>query len=82
MFKKIYIAVDVVDEEQQKRLQRIAEDLSNARLFNGNQLEYIYPIYRQYENDIRHIFQMVKTNGFGPSAMLTIGKMASKMLEK
>lgn len=82
MFKKIYLAIDVQDDAQRDRLQRIAEELSNSRLLNGNQLEYIYPIYRQYENDIRQIFHMVSTNGFGPSTMMAIGKIASKMIKK
>ena len=47
MYKKIYIAVDVEDDAQRDRVQRIAEDLSNARVFNGNQIENIYPLYRQ-----------------------------------
>lgn len=82
MYKKIYIAVDVEDDAQRDRVQRIAEDLSSARVFNGNQIENIYPLYRQYENDIRQLFWNVSHNGFNTQTMMTIGKLASKMIRK
>lgn len=82
MFKKIYIAVDVQDEAQRIRLQRIAEDLSNALLFNGTQLENIYPMYQQYQGEISQLFHNVSRNGFGPQTMVSIGKLASKLLKR
>lgn len=82
MFKKIYIAIDVQDEAQAKRLQQIAEELSNARLFNGNQVENIYPLYRKYENELRQLFYNVSRNGFGTQTMMSIGKLTSRMLKR
>lgn len=82
MFKKIYIAVDVTDEAQRIRLQRIAEDLSNARLFNGTQLENIYPMYQQYQGEISQLFHQVSRNGFGTQTMISIGKLASKLIKR
>lgn len=82
MFKKIYLAIDVTDDAQRERLQRIADELSNARLVNGNQLENIYPVYRKYETELRQLFHNVSRNGFGAQTMVSVGKLASRMLKK
>ena len=82
MFKKIYLAIDVTDDAQRERLQRIADELSNARLVNGNQLENAYPMYCKYETELRQLFHNVSRNGFGAQTMVSIGKLASRMLKK
>lgn len=82
MLKKIFIVIDVTDEAQRDRVQLIANELSNMRALNGTQIENIYPLYRQYENDIRQLFWNVSQNGFNTQTMMTIGKLASKMIRK
>lgn len=82
MLKKIYLVIDVQDEAQRDRVQQIANELSNMRALNGTQIENIYPYYRQYENDIRQLFWNVSNNGFNTQTMMTIGKLASKMIRK
>ena len=82
MLKKIYLVIDVLDEAQRDRVQQIANELSNMRALNGTQIENIYPYYRQYENDIRQLFWNVSHNGFNTQTMMTIGKLASKMIRK
>ena len=82
MLKKIYLVIDVQDESQRDRLQQIANELSNMRAVNGTQIENIWPFFRQYENDIRQLFYNVSRNGFNTQTMITIGKLASKMIRK
>ena len=82
MLKKIYLVIDVQDEAQRDRVQQIANELSNMRVLNGTQIENIYPYYRQYEHDIRQLFWNVIHNGFNTQTMMTIGKLASKMIRK
>ncbi len=82
MLKKIFLVIDVHDEAQRDRVQQIANELSNMRVLNGTQIENIYPLYRQYENDIRQLFWNVSRNGFNTQTMMTIGKLASKMIRK
>ena len=82
MLKKIFIVIDVTDEAQRDRVQLIANELSNMRALNGTQIENIYPLYRQYENDILQLFWNVSQNGFNTQTMMTIGKLASKMIRK
>ena len=82
MLKKIFLVIDVHDEAQRDRVQQIANELSNMRVLNGTQIENIYPLYRQYENDIRQLFWNVIHNGFNTQTMMTIGKLASKMIRK
>ena len=82
MLKKIYLVIDVQDEAQRDRVQQIANELSNMRALNGTQIENIYPLYRQYENHIRQLFWNVSHNGFNTQTMMTIGKLASKMIRK
>lgn len=82
MLKKIYLVIDVEDEAQRGRIQKIAEEISNMRPFNGTQVENIYPFYRQYENDIRQLFYTVSRNGFNTQTMMTVGKLASKIIRK
>ena len=82
MLKKIYLVIDVQDEAQRDRVQQIANELSNMRALNGTQIENIYPLYRQYENDIRQLCWNVSHNGFNTQTMMTIGKLASKMIRK
>lgn len=82
MLKKIFIVIDVNDEQQRDRIQIIANDISNMRVLDGNRIENIYPMFKKYESDIRQIFHTVSTNGFGASTMMAIGKLASRMLKK
>ena len=82
MLKKIYLVIDVQDEAQRDRVQQIANELSNMRALNGTQIENIYPYYRQYENDIRQLFHSVSQNGFNAQTMVTVGKLATKMIRK
>lgn len=82
MLKKIFLVINVTDDAQRDRIQQIANELSNMRPFNGTQVENIYPFYRQYENDIRQLFRSVSQNGFNAQTMVTVGKLASKMIRK
>ena len=82
MLKKITLVIDVQDEAQRDRVQQIANEVSNMRAINGNQIENMYPLFRRYENDLRQIFYNVSRNGFGAQTMMAIGKMASKMIRK
>lgn len=82
MLKKIFLVIDVTDEAQRDRVQQIANEVSNMRPFNGTQVENIYPFYRQYESDIRQLFYNVSHNGFNTQTMMSIGKLASKMIRK
>lgn len=82
MLKKIFLVIDVQDEAQRDRVQQIANELSNTRVLNGTQIENIYPLYRQYESDIRQLFWSVSHNGFNTQTMVSIGKLASKMIRK
>lgn len=82
MLKKIFLVIDVDNETQRDRIQNIANEASSKFRFKGTQVEHFHAIYRQYENEISQLFQSVSQNGFNAQTMMTIGKLATKMIRK
>lgn len=61
--RKIYIAVECANDEQRDRVQRIAEEISSMRVFDGNMIEGVYPTLRAKQSQISGIIQHIKANG-------------------
>ena len=82
MLKKIFLVIDVDNDTQRDRIQNIANEASSKFRFKGTQVEHFYSFYRQYENEISQLFRNVSQNGFNTQTMMSIGKLASKMIRK
>lgn len=63
MYRKIVIAVDCEDEAQKDEVQRIAQEVSTLRLFNGGQLIAAYPFFRGHQAELMRLFEMVSKGG-------------------
>lgn len=61
--RKIYIAIDCADDAQKERVQKIAEELSCMRVFDGDMIENTYPILDAKKGQIYNIIQHLKSNG-------------------
>ena len=82
MYKKIFLVIDVDTDTQRDRIQNIANEASSKFRLKGTQVEHFYSFYRQYENEISQLFYSVSQNGFNAQTMMTIGKLATKMIRK
>jgi hypothetical protein len=61
--RKIYIAVDCADDAQKDAVQKIFNEVSNMRIFNGSQIQSFYPYVKAHQQDLFQLFSMVSKNG-------------------
>lgn len=81
MLRKIYIAVDCIDDAQKERVQKIAEEISQMRLFNGDALEKIYPELKKRKQKISELAQYIMANGVqGIKSFKFIGLVSDLLL--
>lgn len=80
MLRKIYIAVDCVDDAQKERIQKIAEDISSMRLFDGNMIESVYPQLNAKKIEIYNIVKLVKEEGVKGLKSMKFLSLLSNML--
>lgn len=63
MLKKVYLVVDVADEEEKQRVQGVMNDVSNMRVLKGSQIVSMYPYFKKHEMELIQLFRMVGTGG-------------------
>lgn len=63
MLKKVYIVVDVADEEEKQRVQGVMNDVSNMRVLKGGQVLLMYPYFKKRQAELMQLFNMVGTGG-------------------
>lgn len=81
MLRKIYIAVDCTDDEQKERVQKIAEEISQMRMFDGNALESIYPELKKRKQKISELIHYIMVNGVrGVKSFKFIGLVSDLLL--
>lgn len=81
-YRKIFIAVDCADDAQKEAVQGIFNELSNMRLFNGNQIQNIYPFVKAHQNELFQLFSMISNNGvkslMSASGIALVTKLAKR----
>lgn len=80
MLRKIYIAVDCVDDAQKERIQKIAEEISGMRIFDGNMIEGVYPQLNAKKVEIYNIVKLLKEEGVRGLKSMKFLSLLSNML--
>lgn len=76
--RKIYIAVDCEDDAQKEEVQKLLNELSCMRLFDGSKILSAWPVYKRYESEIMELFNMVSTGGMKSLMSLRGASLLSK----
>lgn len=76
--RKIYIAVDCEDDAQKEDVQKLLNELSCMRLFDGRKMLAAYPFYKRYEGEITELFNMVAAGGMKSLMSLRGASLLSK----
>lgn len=80
--RKIYIAVECADDAQRDIIQGIFNEVSNMRIFNGSQIQGMYPFVRAHQNELYQLFTMVGKNGIkslmSASGIALVTKLAKR----
>lgn len=63
MLKKVYIVVDVADDDEKQRVQGVMNDISNMRVLKGGQILSMYPYFKRHEMELVQLFTLVGTRG-------------------
>ena len=61
--RKILIAVDCNDEAQRDRIQNIMNEVSGMGLLRADQIEGMYPYFRNHRMELQQLFALVAQNG-------------------
>lgn len=61
--RKFTVVLDCESDEQHTQAQSILNELSNTRVLTAGTLIKAYPIYQARQNEIRTLFNLVKTSG-------------------
>ena len=61
--RKFFIVLDCEDDAQHDEVQKMFNELSNARVMTATTLQRAYPMYKARENDIRQLFLLLRDNG-------------------
>ena len=81
-YRKIFIAVDCADDTEKKLYRAYSMNLSNMRLFNGNQIQNIYPFVKAHQNELFQLFSMISNNGvkslMSASGIALVTKLAKR----
>ena len=81
MLRKIYIAVECRDDAQKERVQKIAEEISQMRMFDGDALESIYPELKKRKQKISEMIHYIMVNGVqGVKSFKFIGLLSELIL--
>lgn len=78
--RKIYIAVDCVDDAQKERVQAIANELSSMRLFDGPKMEAVYPFLNAKKGEIYEMIQYLQANGSSGVKSMKFIAMLSRLV--
>lgn len=63
MLKKVYVVVDVADENERQRTQEVMNDISNMRVLNGGKILSMYPYFKRNQGELVQLFRIVGTKG-------------------
>ena len=61
--RKIVVAVDCADDAQRDEVQRIMNEVSALRMFDGGQLVRVYPFVKAHERELVQLFKIVSQQG-------------------
>lgn len=61
--RKFFVVLDCEDDAQHDEVQKIFNELSNARVMTATTLQRAYPMYKARETDIRQLFLLLRDNG-------------------
>lgn len=78
--RKIYIAVDCVDDAQKERVQAIAEELSSMRVFDGSMIVSVYPSLAAKKGELYEIVKYLQANGAQGVKSFKFAGMVSKLM--
>ena len=82
MLKKVFLVVDVDNEEQKEAIQQIMNDVSNMRMLQGGKIVSLYPFVKKHQNELYQIFRIVADGGvkslLSPTGMNVISKLIRK----
>lgn len=61
--KKLFIAIECANDEEEQAAQEVLKQLSNMRIFDAKKLITYYPILKSKERPIRELFGLVSDGG-------------------
>ena len=61
--RKFFVVLDCEDDAQHDEVQKMFNELSNARVMTATTLQRAYPMYKAREADIRQLFLLLRDNG-------------------
>lgn len=61
--KKLYIAIECANDQEEQAAQEVLKQLSNMRIFDAKKLITYYPILKSREGTIRELFNLITTGG-------------------
>lgn len=61
--KKLYIAIDCGNDQEEQAAQEVLKQISNMRIFDAKKLITYYPILKSREKGIRELFGLVSNGG-------------------
>lgn len=77
--RKINIAVDCVDDAERDAVQRVMEEISAMRLFNGNAIVGMYPYMKAHQSELVQLFKMIRNDGVKSLFSVNGGILLSKL---
>lgn len=63
MLRKIIIAVDCANDNERDRVQQIATEVSNMRIFDGRKMVGIWPYVQAHKGDMQQLFSLISEGG-------------------
>ena len=61
--RKFFVVLDCEDDAQHDEVQKIFNELSNARVMTATTLQRAYPMYKAREVEIKQLFSLLRENG-------------------
>lgn len=63
MLRKVYLVVDCADDKQKEFVQQAMNEVSNMRMLSGDNIQSMFPFFKQHKNDLMQLFTMIKNGG-------------------
>lgn len=80
--RKLYLAIECANDAQKDSVQKILNELSNARVLTGERIVAAYPLYKQRENELRQLFSMVANGGIKSLMSIQGASLLAKLTRK
>lgn len=82
MLRKVFLVVECHDDQQKEVVQKALNDISNMRILNGDNIQSMYPFFKQHQNELVQLFDMIRRGGIKSLFSIQGGGLLAKLTKK